>query len=172
MESTVYLAICFGSILGLGLLAAGARYLPRKWKKTARRWFLVHLYYPSLTLCARPNIKRFDILLFAIVVGGNTCSVSIGANHRSEFSRRLGHAALVNMILLCLGGRMNALVNRVALRQERYLNLHRLFGFLMVVEAGIHSVLTGAAQTPRPHEKAQVAGIVVSGTAYPPSAHD
>lgn len=164
MEPTDYSAICIGAVVALGFLIAGARYMPRKWRKTGRRWFLVHLYHPAFPSCFRTpsKTKRLDALLFVLLVSGNVCSVVIGSSDMSDFSRRLGHAAMVNLVVLCFGGRMNPLVNKTPLRHERYNRLHKMFGALMMIESVLHSILSSKMESFDLQKASQVAGVIVS----------
>ncbi|CAG9939400.1 unnamed protein product [Clonostachys rosea f. rosea IK726] len=169
MNSTDIFGIVIGALALIGLSLAIIRSLPRRWIRffrsrlfSIRSWFLASLYYPVLApvLGFRPFRKRFDILLFLIILAGNSCAVSVGAPNIQGVSKRLGHAALINLILLSFGARLNYLSNKWLCHYERHVTIHGLIGFVAAIEATLHTLLLSLESSPDLDQVRTVAGLV------------
>ncbi|KAH7201441.1 hypothetical protein DER44DRAFT_748545 [Fusarium oxysporum] len=60
----------------------------------------------------------------------------------SDFTRRLGRAALINLVPLCAGGRFNQIAHVLSSRPDNYLTLHKCIGLVFIIEASLHSILS------------------------------
>jgi hypothetical protein len=157
MNSTDIFGIVIGTLALISLSLAIIRSLPRRWIHFFRSrlfsihsWFLASLYYPVLApvLGFHPFRKRFDILLFLIILTGNSCAVSVRAPNIQGVSKRLGHAALINLILLSFGARLNYLSNKWLYHYERYITMYRLIGFIVAIEATLYTLLLSLESPP------------------------
>lgn len=144
MKPSEYYAICIGGIIAVRLLTSLARYVPKTWRLLMHKWFLKHVYYPTLPPIPGLDtmMTRFDLLVICLLVVGNVCAVTIRLDSVSHFIQRLGHIALINLIFLSVGGRMNIFVSLSNVRYERYAGMHKLVGIIMVIQAGLHAILS------------------------------
>lgn len=164
MEATEIYGICIGGIIALLILTSFVGSLGRAIHKRARQYFLRHLYRPILPpwLSGYSTISRYEAIIFLLVVIANVCCVAIGVDDLVKLKKRLGHAALINLIPVSAGAHMNLVVSMSAIRYESHTRTHRWLGVVTVIEATSHAVLASLQTEIDLTRRSDVAGIIVS----------
>jgi predicted ferric reductase len=131
-----------------------------------RCWTLRHIVYPLLPSLSRTvyplfpslirrrrwtSVTRIDFILLAVYVAVNAfCSGfgigSLDERGTSALMRRSGLLSSVNMVLLFLGGRTNALIDAFDIPLHTYYLAHHWVGRLVVAQALLHAGLATASR--------------------------
>ena len=149
MDSSELYVLCVAGIFVARLFYSSYNFIPREWKVNTRVWLRRHLFYVLLPrwLAFRTVTTRFDVLLHFLFISGNICAVTIGSDSSKDLADRLGRAALMNLIFLCLGYKTNIILDKCNIRLDRFAGLHRLAGVVMTLEAVLHSAFAGLGKT-------------------------
>ncbi|KAF4462510.1 FAD-binding domain-containing [Fusarium albosuccineum] len=144
MDSTDLYGVCTGGIIALLILFSLCRSLILPASKLIRRFFLRQIYFSLLPrwLGGSFRLSRYSGLLIGLFINANICLLAIGVSEKSDFVRRLGRAALINLIPLCAGGRFNAVANILSVRPDSYLLIHKCIGIVFIVEVSLHVILS------------------------------
>lgn len=88
------------------------------------------------------DITVFALLLIGLFVLGNIAVSTIGIQDRTDLAQRVARLALINAIILFLGGRTNLLADKLLQWSiPDYYLLHRWVGRVTVLEVIIHGSL-------------------------------
>ncbi|KAH6884978.1 hypothetical protein B0T10DRAFT_409428 [Thelonectria olida] len=163
METSKIYGICMGGLLALLVFTSFLHSVAKIAHAKARMFFLRDLYYALLPSwsCSSYCASWHEILLFLGFIIANVCCVTIGLNDITEFTKRLGHAALINLVPLCSGVHMNRLIGRKTLAYKYYPRFHRWLGAVVIVEAALHSVLAAVRNGVDLNQSPYVAGVIV-----------
>ena len=144
MDSTSLYGVCIGGAVAFFILLSLCRSLAQSVSKLARRFFLRQIYFSRLPwwLGGSLRLSRYSGFLFGLFLNANICLLVIGVSGSADFIRRLGRAALINLIPLCAGGRFNPIANILSIRPDNYLLMHKCIGIVFIVEASLHSILS------------------------------
>lgn len=88
------------------------------------------------------NITVFAVVLIGLFILGNIAVSAVGIQSRTDLAQRLARLALINVIILFLGGRTNLFADKV-LRCSfpNYYLLHRWIGRVTLLEVIVHGSL-------------------------------
>jgi hypothetical protein len=144
MDPANLYGICIGSIVFLLVLLSIFHSLFKTIFKSARRFFLRQVYFSLLPrwLGGHFKLSRYCGLLTILFITANICLLAIDIEDKSDFIRRLGRAALTNLVPLCAGGRFNPIAHLLAIRTDNYLLLHNFIGIVFIIQASLHSLLS------------------------------
>lgn len=133
-----------GSIIILLMLLSFLHSLFATVFRRSRRFFLRQVYHAQLPrwLGGCFQLSRYNGLLIVVYFIGNICLLTVKVEDSSDFTRRLGRAALANLVPLCAGGRFNPVSHLLAIRCNNYLLIHHCVGIVFVIEASLHSILS------------------------------
>lgn len=103
--------------------------------------------YPNGQVCAQvclvfrgySSVTVQDVSLLLCFVAGNVLALFFRVGWSAELSRRLARTAVVNLMLLFLGGRINRVSNLFSLNYGTYSRVHRWAGTIAVLQALIHA---------------------------------
>jgi predicted ferric reductase len=144
MDSTDIYGIFMGSVILFLLISSFSYSIAQVVYNHFRRFFLRQIYFSLLPRwlggCLR--VSRYCGLLMIIYVNANVCLLVVDMKDGSDFTRRLGRAALINLVPLCAGGRFNQIAHVLSSRPDNYLTLHKCIGLVFIIEASLHSILS------------------------------
>lgn len=107
------------------------------------RLALKYLVYPQIPKLLRGEgtITRLHVLIILIYITGNiVCTVS-GVTNFVQLRTRLGLMSLVNLMPLCLGGRITFLGDLCGLSYENYSRIHRWIGRITILHGLLHIII-------------------------------
>ncbi|KAI0165311.1 hypothetical protein GGR52DRAFT_585349 [Hypoxylon sp. FL1284] len=142
MDLTEYYGIVVGSAVCLLLLCLVPPLVGMCYKPVRRR--LKHLCNPLLPSWVSGRViisTREAVLLCALLAVNGVC---VGVKVRdgvAEITRRLGHVAPINLVLLSCGAHMNHIVRLCGVRPEQHIRFHAWLGGIVIVEATLHTIL-------------------------------
>ena len=144
MKATDLYGICMGGLIAFLIILSICRSVARSAYRSTRIFFLRHVYYPLLPrwIFGNSGISRYCGFIIALFLIANVCFIVIGVSDVSDFTRRLGRAALINLTPLYAGGRINSIANLLSIRPENYLLGHKCIGVVFIIEVSLHSVLS------------------------------
>jgi hypothetical protein len=88
----------------------------------------------------KSSINVIEVAGIALFAGANILCLLLHANAISDVSSHAADLAMINLIPLYLGGRLNRLTNLSRLNFDSYALTHQCIGSFVIVEALIHSV--------------------------------
>ncbi|CAM1508785.1 Fc.00g056330.m01.CDS01 [Cosmosporella sp. VM-42] len=164
MEATDLYGICIGGFIAFLIVFSFCRSLARSAYRGSRVFFLRHVYYSHLPrwVCGNLGISRYSGSIIGLFLIANVCFIGIGVSDNSDFTRRLGRAALINLIPLYGGGRISSIVNLLSLRPESYLLAHKCIGVVFIVEVSLHSLLSWTHSEVDLTQGPAVAGLIAA----------
>ncbi|KAI1489421.1 hypothetical protein F5X96DRAFT_683938 [Biscogniauxia mediterranea] len=141
MEITEYYGVCLAAVLALLLVplllfAAG-------WLREYVGHDINCLLNPLLPawLSGQALISRYEAALFGCLLVANGLYIGVGNTSIDEAERRLGHVALINLVLMSCGAHMNHIVSICGIRHDRYFRFHASLGSIFTAEAVLHTIL-------------------------------
>jgi hypothetical protein len=160
MESTWWYLIAFGGFGLVSFLLWGLKFfVPSLWS-----FYVRHIKLPLFVQRRRywDSVTRLEaglVLVFFLVNLAIILIPFISLDWR-QIARRAAFAAGVNMIPLCLGGRMGTIVQTLNIHRSSYLLFHHWVGRIAIVEGLSHAVIMVALR-PAPGERV-LSGWIVS----------
>lgn len=153
MESTLWYPISFCIIFAICFIL----WILKHFLPDLQTRYLRHLKYPILIQRRRywDSVTRFEALLLLLFLATNLVIILVPFNSHTksitwkQVERRCAFAACVNMVPLCLGGRMGPIVQALNIHRSSYLFFHHWIGRVAILEAVSHATIMLSLQ-PRP----------------------
>lgn len=145
MEITEWYAISLGALVALFLVCRLFFAAVSAARVFGTLFALKHLLYPQIPKLLRGEgtITRLHSLLILLYVCGNILCVVFRTTSTSQIGARSGLMSLINLIPLCVGGRINLLVaSFCGLSYENYSRTHRWVGRVAVIQGLTHGVIS------------------------------
>ena len=135
-------AITIGSLFVL-LISWQVAAILRSWRHLLLSYVRRHVEYTTVLrrLNGTSDVTFSDALAIVALLSVNTAACWIRVGSTLHLSQRAGHVALVNLILLFLGGRTSYWVSKICgLSLRRYGVMHRWIGRLFVLQSLLHAI--------------------------------
>lgn len=166
MDPTEYLAASLGIFIGLSFLIICPQLISSRARSFLRTQLRKHILYPHIRLPLNvfPAIRRLDAAAVILLLVGNICATTISAKDLSESTMRLGHVAVIHLILLTVGAHMHPVISRLGISYRRLNTCHALTGILVILATATHTIL-GLHQTRselRMSDSRTMGGVIVS----------
>jgi hypothetical protein len=139
MESTLWYLIAICGIFAMSFLMWASKFIAPNFRSI----FLRLLKYPLFINRGRywDSVTRLEALFLALFVSLNLVLIflPISDSYWRQVQRRAAFACGVNIIPLCLGGRMGPVVHAFNVHKSTYLLLHHWIGRAAIMDGLIHS---------------------------------
>ncbi|KAI9886475.1 MAG: hypothetical protein M1823_001725 [Watsoniomyces obsoletus] len=129
-------------------------------------YLLKHVFYP--VLFKRRNgcdsITRLQALIILIYVAANGVAMGVGIRSASQLQSRASTLAIVNLVPLFFGGRMNIWIDHLGMSLQSYYLVHHWMGRAVVVQGLVHAGLAISASVKWETSRSMVSGVVAAST--------
>lgn len=140
MDITHWYAISLGALVALFLLYRLYLVALSTAHVYGKRFVLKYLIYPQIPRLLRGGgtITRLHFLIILIYVTGNILCMAFGVTSFVQLRTRTGLMSLVNLVPLCLGGRLTFLGDFCGVSYENHSRMHRWIGRMAVIQSLLH----------------------------------
>ncbi len=132
-----------------------------------------HVFYPAL-FERRNNgfdtVTRLHALIILTYIVANGILLGIRTHSAADLRSRASTLAMINMIPLFFGGRMNFWIDYLGIRLRTYYLMHRWVGRMVVLQGLLHTGLAISASSRWDRDRLSITGTIVRPCSFPFSA--
>lgn len=163
MNSGQWYGIGLGSIFALWILYRVGQRLLSLLLTGASFAFFRYLVLPHdiFGMNTWGDISRFQLLLLLLFLAANVFCVAWGTQNIPQANSRVALLSLANLIPLFAGSRLSLAADALGVSLRTQHRMHRWFGILSALQAGVHSALSVADRSFTDWNEFTISGLVV-----------